>query len=123
MIRPHMAVDLTANASVASEHVGRATFPASVYTVRPFGKVGNCAGTTGLNLDFDVRHLWLQQQGILGSHVANAYECLKAGELTESGAVRPVLWRTLGFDGVEEAHQLMDNKHLGTIAIRAKVGA
>jgi crotonyl-CoA carboxylase/reductase len=29
-----------------------------------------------------------------------------------------VLWRTLGFEGVPEAHQLMrDNKHLGKIAI------
>jgi len=29
-----------------------------------------------------------------------------------------VLWKTLGFDGVGEAHQLMrDNKHLGKIAI------
>ena len=32
--------------------------------------------------------------------------------------IRPVLWRTLGFEGVPEAHQLMrDNEHLGTIAI------
>ena len=32
--------------------------------------------------------------------------------------VRPVLWQTLGFDGVGEAHQLMrDNKHLGKISI------
>ncbi len=36
----------------------------------------------------------------------------------ESGQIRPVLWRTLGFDGVAEAHQLMlENKHLGKIAI------
>ena len=34
------------------------------------------------------------------------------------GLVRPVLWRTMGFDEVGEAHQLMrDNKHLGKIAI------
>ena len=29
-----------------------------------------------------------------------------------------MLWRTLGFDGVAEAHQLMrENKHLGKISI------
>jgi crotonyl-CoA carboxylase/reductase len=76
-----------------------------------------CAGTTGLNLDFDVRHVWMKQE-IRGSHVANAYECLKADKLIEAGAVRPARWRTLGFDGVGEAHQLMkDNKHLGKIAV------
>jgi crotonyl-CoA carboxylase/reductase len=103
---------------IVFEHVGQATFPTSVLTVKPFGKVVICAGTTGFNLDFDVRYLWMKQKEIIGSHFANAYECTKANELIESGVIRPVLWKTLGFDGVAEAHQLMrDNKHLGKIAI------
>ena len=109
---------LGAAPDIVFEHVGAATFPTSVLTVKPFGKVVICAGTTGYNLDFDVRYLWMKQKEIIGSHFANAYECLKANELIESGAIRPVLWRTLGFDGVAEAHQLMkDNKHAGKISI------
>ena len=89
-----------------------------MFTVKPFGKVVICAGTTGYNLDFDVRYLWMRQKQIIGSHFANAYECNKANELIESGQIRPVLWRTLGFEGVPEAHQLMlENKHLGKISI------
>ena len=43
---------------------------------------------------------------------------MKANQLMAEGKVRPVLWRTMGFDGVAEAHQLMhENKHLGKIAI------
>ena len=103
---------------IVFEHVGKATFPTSVFTVKPFGKVVICAGTTGYELDFDVRYLWMKQKEIVGSHFANAYECLKANELIESGQIQPVLWRTLPFDGVAEAHQLMrDNKHLGKISI------
>jgi crotonyl-CoA carboxylase/reductase len=103
---------------VVFEHVGKATFPTSVFVVKPFGKVVICAGTTGYNLDFDVRYLWMRQKQIIGSHFANAYECYKANELIESGQVRPVLWKTLGFDGVPEAHQLMrDNRHFGKIAV------
>ena len=103
---------------IVFEHVGQATFPTSVLTVKPFGKVVICAGTTGFNLDFDVRYLWMKQKQIIGSHFANAYECMKANELIEQGLIRPVLWRTMGFDGVGEAHQLMrDNQHLGKIAI------
>jgi crotonyl-CoA carboxylase/reductase len=103
---------------IVFEHVGAATFPTSVFTVKPFGKVVICAGTTGYNLDFDVRYLWMKQKEIIGSHFANAYECMKANELIESSQIRPVLWRTLGFEGVAEAHQLMrDNQHLGKIAI------
>ncbi len=103
---------------IVFEHVGQATFPTSVLAVKPFGKVVICAGTTGYNLDFDVRYLWMRQKEILGSHFANAYECMKANELIEQGKIRPVLWRTMGFEGVPEAHQLMkDNKHLGKISI------
>src|ERR1700704_6203670 len=103
---------------IVFEHVGQATFPTSVLTVKPFGKVVICAGTTGYNLDFDVRYLWMRQKEILGSHFANAWEAKKANELIEQGRIRPVLWRTMPIDGVAEAHQLMrDNKHLGKIAI------
>ncbi len=103
---------------IVFEHVGQATFPTSVFVVKPFGKVVICAGTTGFNLDFDVRYLWMKQKQIIGSHFANAYECMKANELIEQGRIRPVLWRTMGFEGVGEAHQLMrDNQHLGKIAI------
>ncbi len=103
---------------VVFEHVGKATFPTSVYTVKPFGKVIICGATSGYDLDFDVRYLWMRQKEILGSHFANAYECMKANDLMAEGKIRPVLWQTMGFEGVAEAHQLMrENKHLGKIAV------
>jgi crotonyl-CoA carboxylase/reductase len=103
---------------IVFEHVGKATFPTSVLAVKPFGKVVICGATSGYTLDFDVRYLWMRQKQIIGSHFANAWECTKANELIEQGKIRPVLWKTLPFDGVAEAHQLLrDNKHLGKIAI------
>jgi len=103
---------------VVFEHVGQATFPTSVFVVKPFGKVVICGATSGFNLDFDVRYLWMRQKQIIGSHFANAYECNRANELIESGQIRPVLWRVMPFEGVAEAHQLMrENKHQGKIAI------
>jgi crotonyl-CoA carboxylase/reductase len=103
---------------VVFEHVGKATFPTSVLAVKPFGKVVICGATSGYNLDFDVRYLWMRQKQIIGSHFANAWECLKAQRLMETGQVRPVLWKTMPFEDVAQAHQLMhENKHLGKIAI------
>jgi crotonyl-CoA carboxylase/reductase len=103
---------------IVFEHVGRATFPTSVLTVKPFGKVVICGATSGYTLDFDVRYLWMRQKQIIGSHFANAYEATRANELIESGKIRPVLWKTMPFEGVAEAHQAMyKNEHLGKIAI------
>jgi len=103
---------------IVFEHVGQATFPTSVFCVKPFGKVVICGATSGFNLDFDVRYLWMRQKEILGSHFANAYEATLANKLIDQGQIRPVLWRTMGFDQVAEAHQTMrENKHLGKISI------
>ena len=103
---------------IVFEHVGQATFPTSVFVVKPFGKVVICGATSGYNLDFDVRYLWMRQKQIIGSHFANAWEATKANELIAQGKIRPVLWRVMPFEGVAEAHQLMrENKHQGKIAI------
>ena len=103
---------------IVFEHVGQATFPTSVLTAKTFGKVVICGATSGYQLDFDVRYLWMRQKEIIGSHFANAWEATKANALIEESKIRPVLWKTLGFEGVAEAHQLLrDNKHLGKIAI------
>ena len=103
---------------IVFEHVGQATFPTSVFVVKPFGKVVICGATSGFQLDFDVRYLWMRQKQIIGSHFANAYECMRANQLMAEGKVRPVIWQTMGFDGVAEAHQLLhENKHLGKISI------
>jgi crotonyl-CoA carboxylase/reductase len=109
---------LGAPPDIVFEHVGQATFPTSVLAVKTFGKVVICGATSGYNLDFDVRYLWMRQKQIIGSHFANAYEATRANELIEQSLIRPVLWKTMRFDQVGEAHQLMrENKHLGKISI------
>jgi crotonyl-CoA carboxylase/reductase len=60
----------------------------------------------------------MRQKEILGSHFANAWEANRANALIEESKIRPVLWKTMGFEQVAEAHQLLrENKHLGKIAI------
>jgi crotonyl-CoA carboxylase/reductase len=108
---------------IVFEHVGQATFPTSVFTVKPFGKVVICGATSGYTLDFDVRYLWMKQKEILGSHFANAYEGTRANQLMAEGKVRPVLSQVMDFDGVPEAHQMLhENRHSGKIAIRVGAG-
>jgi len=103
---------------IVFEHVGAATFPTSVFTVKTFGKVVICGATSGYTLDFDVRYLWMRQKEIIGSHFANAWECTKANALIDQGLIRPVLWKTMPFEDVAHAHQLMhENKHAGKISI------
>ena len=103
---------------IVFEHVGKEVFPVSVFTVKPFGKVVTCGATTGYDLDFDVRYLWMRQKQIIGSHAFNAYEAWRANELIREGKIRPVMWRALGFGELPEAHRLVqENRHIGKISI------
>jgi len=109
---------------VVFEHVGRATFPTSVFVVKPFGKIVICGATSGFHLDFDARYLWMRQKQIIGSHYANPYECMQANRLMAEGKVKPVVWKTMGFEDVPAAHQLLyENKHQGKISILVGAGS
>jgi crotonyl-CoA carboxylase/reductase len=102
---------------VVFEHPGRATFEASVFLAERFGRIVICGATTGFDLSFDVRHLWMRQKSILGSHFADAGEATVANRLVEQGKIRPVLTRLFRWDEIPYAHQLMmENKLHGTVA-------
>jgi crotonyl-CoA carboxylase/reductase len=104
---------------VIFEHVGQETFPASVFLCKRFGKIVICGATSGFNLEFDVRYLWMRQKEILGSHFANAYQAERANELVMSGKIKPVLDQVFDFVDTPMAHQLMkENKHKGKLGIR-----
>lgn len=104
---------------IVFEHVGKDTFFASVFLAKRFGKIVICGATSGYDLDFDVRHLWMRQKTIVGSHFANAYQAERANELVLDGRIKPVLDQVFDFHDTPAAHQLMkENKHRGKLAIR-----
>jgi hypothetical protein len=85
---------------IVFEHVGRATFPTSVFVVKPFGKVVICGATSGYELDFDVRYLWMRQKADHRLALRQRVGVQRRQPLIEDGLVRPVLWRTMAFDQV-----------------------
>jgi crotonyl-CoA carboxylase/reductase len=102
---------------VVFEHVGKATFPASVFLATKFGRIVICGATTGYNLNFDVRHLWMRQKRIIGSHFADADSASRANRLVIQDKIKPVMTRLFNWDEIPEAHQLMyENKLHGTVS-------
>lgn len=104
---------------IVFEHVGATTFPTSVFVARKFGKIIICGATTGYQLTFDVRYLWMHQKQILGSHGCSLHDAQRANLFIERGLIKPTLSRTYAFEDAAQAHQdLMEGKTvLGSIAI------
>lgn len=97
---------------IVLEHVGEDTIPTSMYVCDAGGMVVICGGTTGYNADVDLRHLWMRQKRLQGSHYANTRECREVTELVGSGQLDPCLSWCGDLNEVGDAHQLMyENSH------------
>ncbi|WP_210417031.1 crotonyl-CoA carboxylase/reductase [Brenneria corticis] len=100
------------------EHSGQDTFPTSLQICDRSGMVVTVGGTSGYNCDFDVRHLWMLQKRIQGSHYANIRECREFLHLVNQKKIVPTMNRLFEFAEIPYAHQeLMTGKIHGNAAI------
>jgi crotonyl-CoA reductase len=103
---------------VVFEHVGQATFGASVYVVRRGGTVVTCGSSSGYDHQYDNRHLWMKLKRVIGSHGANAQESAEANRLLTLGRVVPTLSRLYPLSEVAEATgSVQRNEHAGKVGV------
>jgi len=94
------------------EHPGEATFPVSCFVVKRGGMVVFCAGTTGFNLTFDARFVWMRQKRIQGSHFANLLQSAQANQLVVERRIDPCMSEVFAWEDIPLAHtKMMKNAH------------
>ena len=74
---------------IVFEHPGEQTFPVSSFVVKRGGMVVFCAGTTGFNITFDARFVWMRQKRIQGSHFAHLKQAARPTSSSSTGASTP----------------------------------
>ncbi|GGS20381.1 crotonyl-CoA reductase [Streptomyces aureoverticillatus] len=103
---------------IVFEHVGKATFAASVFLARRGGTVVTCGSSTGYDHQYDNRYLWMKLKNIIGSHGANLYEQWETNRLIGMGKVLPALSATYALDDAAEAARgVQVNAHLGKVGV------
>jgi len=94
------------------EHPGEATFPVSCLVVKRGGMVVFCAGTTGFNITFDARFVWMRQKRIQGSHFANLMQASQANQLMIERRIDPCMSEVFAWHDIPRAHtKMMNNEH------------
>jgi crotonyl-CoA carboxylase/reductase len=94
------------------EHPGEQTFPLSCFVVKRGGMVVFCAGTTGFNLTFDARFVWMRQKRIQGSHFANLLQASQANRLVVDRRIDPCMSEVFSWADIPRAHtKMMKNQH------------
>jgi crotonyl-CoA carboxylase/reductase len=94
------------------EHPGEQTFPVSCFVVKRGGMVVFCAGTTGFNITFDARFVWMRQKRIQGSHFANLMQASQANTLVVERRIDPCMSEVFSWHDIPRAHTKMrKNQH------------
>ena len=71
-----------------------------------------CAGTTGYNISFDARFVWMRQKRIQGSHFANLLQASQANRLVIERRIDPCMSEEFAWDDIPKAHmKMMRNQH------------
>jgi crotonyl-CoA carboxylase/reductase len=104
---------------IVFEHPGESTFPTSCFVVKRGGMVVFCAGTTGFNLTFDARFVWMRQKRIQGSHFAHLKQAASANQFVIDRRIDPCMSEVFPWEKIPQAHTKMwKNQHApGNMAV------
>lgn len=106
-------------ADIAIEHVGPATFEASLKSLKAGGRLVTCGATTGPTVSLDLRYVFSRQLRILGSYMGTQGEMRRVARLVSAGALKPVVDRVFPLSEARQAHEyLAEKRQFGKVVLR-----
>ena len=97
---------------VVLDHVGQATWEASVRCMAWHGRLVTCGATTGPHVSVNLQHLFFKSLSLLGSTMGSRGELHEILRHVESGALSPVIDRDLPLSECAQAHQLLEQRRV-----------
>ncbi len=103
---------------VVVEHVGAATWPKSLESLGPGGRLVTCGATTGYDAQVDLRYLFSKQWSLLGSFLGTMGELHQVLKLVFRKQLKPVIDCVYPLAEIREAHRRLENhEHFGKIVV------
>jgi NADPH:quinone reductase-like Zn-dependent oxidoreductase len=104
---------------VVFEHVGAATWPKSIESLAPAGRLVTCGATTGYDAGLDLRYLFSKQYSLLGSFMGTMGELHQVLKFVFRKQLRPVIDRVYPLSEIRAAHERLESKEqFGKIIVR-----
>jgi NADPH:quinone reductase-like Zn-dependent oxidoreductase len=95
---------------VVFEHVGTATWDASLASLTPGGRLVTCGATTGYDAKVDLRVLFARQISLLGSYMGSKGELHAVLKLIGLRKLHAVIDRTMPLAHCAQAHALLESR-------------
>ena len=103
---------------VVIDPVGAATWPESIRSLRPGGRMVICGASGGERPEFDIREVYQRHRRIIGAPMGNLSDFHAVMNLVLRGAIRPVIHAMLPLEQVREAHRIFQTReHFGKIVL------
>jgi NADPH:quinone reductase-like Zn-dependent oxidoreductase len=104
---------------VVVEHVGVATWPKSLESLAPGGRLATCGATTGYNAGIDLRYLFSKQWSLLGSFAGSMGELHQVLKFVFRKQLKPVIDRVYPLAEIRAAHERLENReHFGKVIVK-----
>lgn len=108
------------NPAIVIEHPGSDTLATSLFVCDSAGMVVLCGATTGYLATIDLRHLWMYQKRIQGSHGGSAEDFKNYLAFQEKHGIKIPICKVYDWEHLPQAHQDMEenNEHVGKNIVR-----
>ena len=97
---------------IVFEHVGKATWPESIRSLRPGGTLVTCGATTGPEVSFDLRQLFAKQLSFLGSYMGTMGDLYEVLGHVFAGRLKAVVDRAFPLRETAEAHRYLESSKM-----------
>lgn len=103
---------------VAIDPVGAATWPETIRSLRPGGRMAICGASSGERPDIDIREIYQRHRRILGAPMGSTMEFRTVMDLVFRRVLQPVIHAVLPLAQVAEAHRIFERRqHFGKIVL------
>lgn len=103
---------------VVIDPVGAATWPESIRSLRPGGRMVICGASGGERPEIDIREVYQRHRRIIGAPMGNLSDFHAVMDLVLRGVIRPVLHAVLPLEEIREAHRMFQaREHFGKIVL------
>jgi len=104
---------------VVVEHVGAATWPKSLESLAPAGRLVTCGATTGFDTRIDLRYLFSKQWSVLGSFMGTIGELHQVLQFLFRKELTPVIDRVYPLAELRAAHERLEGHgHFGKVIVQ-----
>jgi NADPH:quinone reductase-like Zn-dependent oxidoreductase len=104
---------------VVIEHVGVATWPKSLESLAPAGRLVTCGATTGFDARVDLRYLFSKQWSLLGSFMGTMGELHQVLKFVFRKQLKPIIDSVYPLAEIRAAHEhLGRNEQFGKVVLK-----